>query len=44
MTRDELRVRMSHAELVDWVAHDELTAFEREHAQKEAEMAARARR
>jgi hypothetical protein len=35
---------MSHAELVAWVAHDELTAFEREMAQKEAEMQAKSRR
>jgi hypothetical protein len=44
MTVAELSVRMSSAELVDWMAHDQLTAFEREHAQKEAEMKARARR
>lgn len=44
MTVAELGVRMSHAELVGWAAHDQLTAFEREHARREAEMQARARR
>ena len=44
MTVAELGVRMTSAELAMWAAHDELTAFEREHAQKEAEMQARARR
>ena len=39
MTRDEMCARMSHAEFVDWIAHDELTAFERDFAQKEAKKA-----
>jgi hypothetical protein len=43
MTKAELCGRMSHAELIEWVAHDELTAFEREHAAKAAEMEAKAR-
>jgi hypothetical protein len=43
MTRDELCERMSYAELIDRIANDELAAFDREHAQKEAEMKAKAR-
>lgn len=44
MTAEELAGRMSHAELVDRMAHDELVAFDREMAQREAEMQARMRR
>jgi hypothetical protein len=43
MTAAEMSARMSAAELMGWIAHDELTAFEREMAHKEAEMKARAR-
>jgi hypothetical protein len=42
MTVTELCARMPHAELLGWAAHDELTAFELEHARKQAEMNARA--
>ena len=43
MTVASLSSQMSRAELVRWVAHDQLTAFEREMAQREAEMRARMR-
>lgn len=43
MTVADLSERMTYAELALWVAHDELTAFDREMAQREAEMKARAR-
>ena len=43
MTVADLSARMPHAELARWVAHDELTAFEREHAMKQAELDARVR-
>lgn len=43
MTVGELGKRMSSGELARWVAHDQLTQFEHEMAQREAEMKARAR-
>lgn len=44
MTRDELDARMSSHELAEQVAYDELAAFDREQAEREAEMKAKARR
>ena len=44
MTVADLLSRVSSLELTDWIAHDELSAVEREHAQKEAEMKAQMRR
>ena len=44
MTVAELGARMSSAELTNWMAHDLLTAAEREHESQMAEQRARARR
>jgi len=44
MTVSELDQRISSAELVEWIAHDELTRFEREQEQKRQEMESRMRR
>ena len=38
MTRDEMCERMTTAELVDRIAHDQLVVFEREMAEKAAGM------
>ena len=43
MTVAELLARISSFELTEWMAHDELTAAERDHAQKQAEMKAQLR-
>jgi hypothetical protein len=43
MTVADLSDRMTTAEFARWVAFDELAAFDREMAQREAEMKAKAR-
>lgn len=44
MTVGELDERISSAELTEWQAHDQLTAYEQEQEQKRAEMEARMRK
>lgn len=44
MTVGELSERMTSDEFALWAAHDELTAFDREHAMREAEMQSKMRR
>ena len=44
MTVAELGVRMSSYEVAEWLAHDDLCAWEHEQARKQAEAKAKARR
>lgn len=44
MTRHQLDACLSARELVEWIAYDELLAFDREQAEREAEMKARLRK
>lgn len=44
MTRAELDERLSSHELAEWIAYDQLAAFDREQAEREAEMKAKMRR
>lgn len=43
MTVEELSERISAAELIEWMAHDELTMAEREAARAKARLQAKAR-
>lgn len=44
MTVEEMKARMSHAELIDWMALDSMRAKEREEAERQASKGMKARR
>lgn len=43
MTVKEVGDRMTAAEMIEWLAHDEITAMDRKQAEREAESKARSR-